>query len=383
MRLRLVRFLCLASLMFSLQFLNLGCSSSDSTEEGAEEVAATNEEEAAAAENNATENEEMANGEQAANNEQMANGEANGAESNGLNNAEGQGNALGAENNGMNNGNMMGNNQGQQGGEEDLQQIIEEMNTANNNQLPANNGGQGMMENGGNAMANDGGMANAAMDPAMNAGANQASAAPMEAAPAAGGAVSGTPVGPGLPELGSKMSYIVQKGDTLGKIAARIYGDSNKWTEIANFTGLANPRLIYPGDVVYYQLTEQSMQFASTYESVKRSEVQIQQGDTLATIAGRVFGNSSLWKLIWRHNDMIDNPDRLTAGTTLYYVDPASMASTENKADQKFVESKTKSKGKMVSVSKVKASKTVLEVANDSLDDLFSQTVSKDFLKRT
>jgi nucleoid-associated protein YgaU len=218
------------------------------------------------------------------------------------------------------------------------------------------------------------------MDSGMNAGMNQASAAPMDPA---GGAVSGTPVGPGLPELGSKMSYIVQKGDTLGKIAARIYGDSNKWTEIANFTGLANPRLIYPGDVVYYQLTEQSMQFASTYESVQRSEVQIQQGDTLATIAGRVFGNSSLWKLIWRHNDMIDNPDRLTAGTTLYYVDPASMASVEGKAEQKFVKGQTKSNSKMVSVTKVKTSKAVLEVANDSLDDLFSQTVSKDFLKRT
>jgi nucleoid-associated protein YgaU len=360
-------------LMFSLQFLNLGCSSSDSAEGTEEELAASNEEEAAAAENNAMENEEMMNNEQMANNEQMVNG----AETNGFNNMEGQGNALGAENNGMNDGNMLANNQGQQGGEEDLQQIIEEMNTANSNQLPANNGG--MMNSGmdGNAMVNDGGMANAAMDPGMNA------SAAMDAAPAAGGAVSGTPVGPGLPELGSKMSYVVQKGDTLGKIAARIYGDANKWTEIANFTGLANPRLIYPGDVVYYQLTEQSMQFASTYESVQRSEVQIQQGDTLATIAGRVFGNSSLWKLIWRHNDMIDNPDRLTAGTTLYYVDPASMASTENKTEQKFVKGKTRSNGKMISVTKVKTSKTVLEVANDSLDDLFSQTVSKDFLKRT
>jgi nucleoid-associated protein YgaU len=366
--------------MFSLQFLNLGCSSSDSAEEGSEELAASNEEEAAAAENNAMENEEMANNEEMGNNEQFANNEqmVNGAENNGFN-AE-QGNAFGAENNGMNgmnDGNMLA-NQGQ-GGEEDLQQIIEEMNTANG-QLPVNNGG--MMDNGGNMMANDGGMANAAMDPGMNAGANQASAAPMDAAPM-GGAVSGTPVGPGLPELGSKMSYIVQKGDTLAKIAARIYGDSNKWTEIANFTGLANPRLIYPGDVVYYQLTEQSMQFASTYESVKRSEVQIQQGDTLATIAGRVFGNSSLWKLIWRHNDMIDNPDRLTAGTTLYYVDPASMASVESKSEQKFVKGKTQSNGKMVSVTKVKTSKTVLEVANDSLDDLFSHTVSKEFLKRT
>jgi nucleoid-associated protein YgaU len=375
MRSKLVRLLCLASFMFSLQFLSLGCSSSDSGEGSEEELAASTDEEMAMAENNAMENEEMMNNEQGMmNNEQgMMNEQmANGAETNGFNND--QGNAFGAEND----GNMLANNQGM-GGEEDLQQIIEEMNTASNSQFPNNGGMMNNAMDGGNMMANDG-MGNAAMDSGMNAGMNQA--APMDAAPA-GGAVAGTPVGPGLPELGSKMSYIVQKGDTLAKIAARIYGDSNKWTEIANFTGLANPRLIYPGDVVYYQLTEQSMQFASTYESMQRSSIQIQQGDTLATIAGRVFGNSSLWKLIWRHNDMIDNPDRLTAGTTIYYVDPASMASVDDKAEQKFVKGKTKTNGKVVSVTKVKSSKVVLEVANDSLGDLFSQTVSKDFLKRT
>ena len=38
-------------------------------------------------------------------------------------------------------------------------------------------------------------------------------------------AVVGTQAAPGLPELGSKMSYIVQKGDSLVKIATRIYGN--------------------------------------------------------------------------------------------------------------------------------------------------------------
>ena len=92
--------------------------------------------------------------------------------------------------------------------------------------------------------------------------------APMEEAVAEGlEAVVGTQAAPGLPELGSKMSYIVQKGDSLVKIATRIYGNPTKWTEIANFTGLANPKLIYPGDVVYYQLTDQTLAFASAYES--------------------------------------------------------------------------------------------------------------------
>ncbi len=362
MRSRLVRFLGLTTLMFSLQFLNFGCSSSSSDEGQEEEIAAD------------------AEGE-----EEAANNETNGAETNGLaNNAEGEptnnnfGAEQNAENNGFNDGGnaLAENSQGQQsgGGEEDLQQIIEEMNTASNNQLPSPNNA-GAMDDVSNS-SNSAGFANSS---AMNQAVPEASAS-------MGGAVSGTPAGPGLPELGSKMSYIVQKGDTLAKIAARIYGDSNKWTEIANFTGLANPRLIYPGDVVYYQLTEQSMTFAGTYDSARRSEVQIQQGDTLATIAGRVFGNSSLWKLIWRQNDRIDNPDRLTAGSTLFYVDPASLAKMEDKAEQKIVKSKNPTKssnGKLVTSQPKPVKKAIYEVANDHLNDLFSQTVSKDLLKRT
>jgi len=355
--------------MFSLQFLNIGCSSSSSGE-GQEEEVAVNEE----------------GGE-----EEAANNETNGAETNGLaNNAEGEStnNNLGAEQNAENNGFNDGgnalaeNSQGQQsgGGEEDLQQIIEEMNTANNTQLPAANNGAAM-DNVSNS-SNSAGFANTADSSAMN----QAVPGAEAASASMGGTVAGTPAGPGLPELGSKMSYIVQKGDTLAKIAARIYGDSNKWTEIANFTGLANPRLIYPGDVVYYQLTEQSMTFAGTYDSARRSEVQIQQGDTLATIAGRVFGNSSLWKLIWRQNDRIDNPDRLTAGSTLFYVDPSSMAKNEEKAEQQFVKSKNPTKpsnGKLVTSQPKPVKKAIYEVANDHLNDLFSHTVSKDLLKRT
>ena len=124
------------------------------------------------------------------------------------------------------------------------------------------------------------------------------------------------------------MSYIVQKGDNLAIIARKIYGDMSKWREIANFTGITNPRLIYPGDVVYYQLTEQTMAFASSYEAAFRSEVVVQQGDTLSTIARRVLGNSADWKLIWRQNDGIDNPDTLTAGTVIYYIDASAQTAS-------------------------------------------------------
>ena len=47
-------------------------------------------------------------------------------------------------------------------------------------------------------------------------------------------------------------SYTVQSGDSLSKIAKRIYGDANKWHTIfdANRDKISNPDLIHPGQVL-------------------------------------------------------------------------------------------------------------------------------------
>ncbi|MBE3584834.1 MAG: LysM peptidoglycan-binding domain-containing protein [Thermoanaerobacter sp.] len=61
------------------------------------------------------------------------------------------------------------------------------------------------------------------------------------AAPAASGA-SPSPVP-------SPRTYVVQPGDSLSKIAARLYGDASRWRDIyrANAGKIKNPNLIYPG----------------------------------------------------------------------------------------------------------------------------------------
>ena len=48
---------------------------------------------------------------------------------------------------------------------------------------------------------------------------------------------------------GSK--YTVQQGDTLYSIAQQAYGDGNKWPVIAQANAIADPNLIYPGQVLY------------------------------------------------------------------------------------------------------------------------------------
>lgn len=142
--------------------------------------------------------------------------------------------------------------------------------------------------------------------------------AQMEAPLAAAGAA--------LPEQGSKMPYIVRVGDSLSSVAQKIYGDMSKWSEMAELSAISNPNLVKPGDVVYYQLNEQTAAFATAYEGTARVAVTVQPGDTLSGIAQRVYGSYGDWKYIWRQNAEVENPDRLEVGQTLHYLSAESLA---------------------------------------------------------
>ncbi|HZE16683.1 MAG TPA: LysM peptidoglycan-binding domain-containing protein [Mycobacterium sp.] len=45
-------------------------------------------------------------------------------------------------------------------------------------------------------------------------------------------------------------TYTVESGDTLWAIAERFYGDGNKYQVIAEASGISNPDLIHPGEVL-------------------------------------------------------------------------------------------------------------------------------------
>jgi LysM repeat protein len=129
-----------------------------------------------------------------------------------------------------------------------------------------------------------------------------------------------------LPETGSKMPYVVKVGDTLSTIAQAIYGDSSKWQEMATLTSIENANLVKPGDVVYYQLNEQTAAFALAYEGTPKEEMVVQKGDTLSSIAQRVYGHFGDWKSIWRQNAHISNPDQLEVGQTISYLSPKAFS---------------------------------------------------------
>lgn len=54
-----------------------------------------------------------------------------------------------------------------------------------------------------------------------------------------------------IPTETNPQSYTVVKGDNLWAICKRQYGDGSKYKEIAEKNNIANPNLIYPGQVIY------------------------------------------------------------------------------------------------------------------------------------
>lgn len=133
-----------------------------------------------------------------------------------------------------------------------------------------------------------------------------------------------------LPEMGTKMAYVVEKGDTMGVIASKIYGSAGRWKELAQNSGLADANRIYPGDLVYYQLDQDSQMFAANYENLGRASVTVAAGDTLMSIAKQVYGSSQAWKSLWRQNDAIENPESLPAGMTVYFIQAGAMSASLN-----------------------------------------------------
>jgi len=133
-------------------------------------------------------------------------------------------------------------------------------------------------------------------------------------------------IGAALPEQGSKMPYIVRVGDSLSSVAQKIYGDMSKWSEMAELSAISNPNIVKPGDVVYYQLNDQTLAFATAYEGTAKVAVTVQPGDTLSGIAQRVYGSHGDWKYVWRQNAEVENPDRLEVGQTLYYLSAEGLA---------------------------------------------------------
>lgn len=118
---------------------------------------------------------------------------------------------------------------------------------------------------------------------------------------------------------GVLMPYYVQDGDNLIKIAKKIYGDRKFWKKISEINKLIDPHKIYAGDVIYYEANEQSKLFAQTYESAPKAKIIVKKGDTLTIISKVIYGKTKDWRVLWKENPHILNPDRIKEGVEIYF----------------------------------------------------------------
>ena len=132
-----------------------------------------------------------------------------------------------------------------------------------------------------------------------------------------------TPVASSLTESDNEGRYIVRQGDILGNISMAIYGTSRRWQELARYNDIEDPAKIMPGDVIKFDANDGS---AAQYQALSSNEswetTVVNVGDTLGSIAFKVYGTHKNWKLLWRQNeDTVSNPNQLEVGQTLRFKD--------------------------------------------------------------
>ncbi len=167
---------------------------------------------------------------------------------------------------------------------------------------------------------------------------------------------------------GGDASYVVRSGDTLALIAQKIYGSPKMYNELAQQNGIGSPYRIYPGDEVKFTASgKKALAFAKKLNGSKKT-VKVQSGDTLSSIAERVFGSAYAWKTLAAYNkDKISNPNRITKGMVLAYVDIGDGAAS-SEAAPKAKKGKTSVKaGKPIKLKTVNKKKA--PITNDDLGE--------------
>lgn len=116
---------------------------------------------------------------------------------------------------------------------------------------------------------------------------------------------------------GKTVEYKVRTGDTLMKISFEKFGNIYRWREIynnnreriPNFNALKAGTVLTIAGVEYVVITRNGVPYL------------IRRGDTLGKISGKVYGETTKWRAIWKNNpELIRDPNKIYAGFTLYYV---------------------------------------------------------------
>ena len=119
------------------------------------------------------------------------------------------------------------------------------------------------------------------------------------------------------------ITYTVMPGDTLGKIAAKYFGNANMWRKIYADNGdvIKNPNKIRVGQKLRIILEVQAAgkEETSNAGSVSNANYVVQAGDNLWKIAKKAYGQGYYWKKVYEANQkVISNPGSIRVGQNLY-----------------------------------------------------------------
>lgn len=110
--------------------------------------------------------------------------------------------------------------------------------------------------------------------------------------------------------------HVVEKGDTLSKLAQRVYGDPMKYPIIfeANRPMLSDPNEIYPGQTLRVPALDGAPMAAAPQDTI----YVVQSGDTLGKIAKHFYGSAGKYMVIFEANkDKMKDPNSVRVGQEL------------------------------------------------------------------
>lgn len=107
-------------------------------------------------------------------------------------------------------------------------------------------------------------------------------------------------------------TYKVAQGESLSIISDKFYGSLDYWPVLAKVNNVSNPNLIYAES----EITVPSKEEADIIRNeMTATSYEVAQGDTLFTIAEKMYGDGTNWTLIDRAN----NVGRLPNGNPLIF----------------------------------------------------------------
>lgn len=93
--------------------------------------------------------------------------------------------------------------------------------------------------------------------------------------------------------------YTVRENDSLSKIAEEVYGSQSYWPQIAQVNKIANPNRILVDAKLQLPSKEEIEQ---TKTAMTQTTYKVEKGDTFFTIAEKVYGDGSKWKVLHQAN---------------------------------------------------------------------------------